>query len=174
MIGKESLTSDWINRVSRDNRNADKILVEKVIRSLLLAEGLSKQKLSFVFKGGTALMLLMDSAKRLSIDIDIILPETPQNLDDILNKVAEEQGFIKKELNHRDTKLKIPKEHYKFFYTPVHNSGVAEESILLDILFEKVNYKQLNLHPVQSKFLISSSKSVDVSIPSFEDILGIN
>ncbi|MBA3986768.1 MAG: nucleotidyl transferase AbiEii/AbiGii toxin family protein, partial [Flavobacteriales bacterium] len=42
-------------------------------------EGLAKQKLSFVFKGGTALMLHFNSTKRLSIDIDIILPNDPDS-----------------------------------------------------------------------------------------------
>jgi len=80
MISKESLVIEWINKVSSSNRKADKILVEKVIRAFLLLEGLSKQNIEFVFKGGTALMLLLDSSKRLSIDIDIILPNAPDNL----------------------------------------------------------------------------------------------
>jgi len=75
MIDKANITIDWINKVSKENWNADKILVEKVVRALLLLKGLVKEKLSFVFKGGTALMLLLDSTKRLSIDIDIILPK---------------------------------------------------------------------------------------------------
>jgi hypothetical protein len=56
MIDKEKITLEWIEKVSKANRNADKILVEKVIRALLLLEGLVKLKLSFVFKGGTAFM----------------------------------------------------------------------------------------------------------------------
>ena len=58
MIDKNTLTQQWINEVSKTNRNADKILIEKVIRALLLLEGLSKAKLPFILKGGTALMLL--------------------------------------------------------------------------------------------------------------------
>ncbi len=94
MISQKEITLDWINKVAKENRNADKILVEKVIRALLLLEGLVKEKLPFVFKGGTALMLHLNSTKRLSIDIDIILPTTPKNLEDILDVVAKEQGFI--------------------------------------------------------------------------------
>ena len=70
MISKKSITSKWLEEVSSKNRNADKILVEKVIRALLLLEGLVKSDVKFVFKGGTALMLLVKSTKRLSIDID--------------------------------------------------------------------------------------------------------
>ena len=66
MISKETLTIEWIEKVSKANRNADKILIEKVIRATLLLEGLSKSGIPFIFKGGTALMLLLNSAKRLS------------------------------------------------------------------------------------------------------------
>ena len=82
MISKDSLHIDWITKVSSANRKADKILVEKVIRALMLLEGLVKQNLDFVFKGGTALMLILDSPKRLSIDIDIIIEKEPKNLDE--------------------------------------------------------------------------------------------
>jgi predicted nucleotidyltransferase component of viral defense system len=172
MIDLESITLEWINKVAKENRNADKILVEKVIRALLLVEGLAKQKLHFVFKGGTSLMLLMSSTKRLSIDIDIILPDLPSNLEEILDKAALEQGFIRKELNQRITQTNIKKEHYKFFYTPIHKSNADEESILLDILYEKVNYNNVIQIPIQSSFVPVSSEPVKVSVPSLEDILG--
>ena len=90
MINKEKITIDWINSVSKKNRNADKILIEKVIRALLLLEGLVKYKVSFIFKGGTALMLHLNSTKRLSIDIDIILSEEYDELKELLDKIAEE------------------------------------------------------------------------------------
>jgi len=66
MINLNEISSEWLNKVSKQHRNVDKILAEKVIRALLLLEGLAKQKLSFVFKGGTALMLHFNSTKRLS------------------------------------------------------------------------------------------------------------
>jgi hypothetical protein len=47
MIDKEKITLDWITKVSKENRNADKILVEKLIRALSLLEGLVKQKITF-------------------------------------------------------------------------------------------------------------------------------
>ena len=171
MIDLHSINLEWINKVSKGNRNADKILVEKVIRALLLVEGLAKQNLQFVFKGGTALMLLMNSTRRLSIDIDIILHDSISNLDEILNNAAIEQGFIRKELNARSTHTNIKKEHYKFFYAPIHKSKADEESVLLDILYEKVNYKNVIQIPVQSSFIPNKLKPVNVNVPSFEDIL---
>lgn len=171
MISKESLTAKWIDKVSKANRNVDKILVEKVIRALLLLEGLSSSGLSFIFKGGTALMLLLDSAKRLSIDIDIILTEKKDNLDDLLKAFAEEQDFSRVELQHRTAATAIEKAHYKFFYTPVHNTE-GEEAILLDILFEANHYKNIQPQEIKSGFLITSAKLASVNMPSLEDLLG--
>ncbi|RLD44054.1 MAG: hypothetical protein DRJ05_01135 [Bacteroidetes bacterium] len=172
MINKEEITIDWINTISKKKRKADKILVEKVIRALLLLEGLVKYEVPFIFKGGTALMLHLDSTKRLSIDIDIILPEEFDKFEDTLGKIAKEQGFLRMELQHRDANSKIKKEHFKFFYTPIHKSNKVEEYVLLDILFEKIAYTKLVKIPVQSSFVPNDGESFMVDIPCLEDMLG--
>ena len=136
MIDQSGINTNWIETISKANRNADRILVEKVIRAFLLLEGLVKQHIPFVFKGGTALMLLLNSSRRLSIDIDIIIEEKMDNLDQILDNVVVQQGFIRKEMQKRDARTKIEKAHYKFFYTPLHQTRENEEFVLLDILFE--------------------------------------
>ena len=66
MISEKTLKTEWLDLVSNRNNKADKILIEKVIRALLLLEGLAESKFSFVFKGGTALMVMFGSARRLS------------------------------------------------------------------------------------------------------------
>lgn len=172
MIDREKLTIDWINKVSKENRNADKILVEKAIRTLLLLEGLVKQKLSFVFKGGTALMLHLNSSKRLSIDIDVIIPVKPENLDKLLDNVASEQGFLRKEMQQRKVNTKIDKAHYKFYYTPLHKTAKDEEYVLLDILFEEVQYKNTLQLKIQSSFLPEKEAPLTVKSPCLEDISG--
>jgi predicted nucleotidyltransferase component of viral defense system len=172
MINKGKITIDWINTVSKKNRNADKILVEKVIRALLLLEGLVKYKVPFIFKGGTALMLHLNSTKRLSIDIDVILSEEYDELGELLDKMAEEQGFLRVELQYRNTSSKIKKEHFKFFYTPVHKSNKVEEYILLDILYEETVYAKLVKIPIQSSFTPNEGESLMVDVPCLEDMLG--
>ena len=172
MINKQEISIEWITKVSKENRNADKILVEKGIRALLLLEGLVKQKLSFVFKGGTALMLHLNSTKRLSIDIDIVLPVAPDNLGEILDTLAKDQGFLRQALQHRDINSTIKKEHYKFFYTPIHQSNKLEEYVLLDILFEQLKYSKLEQLPVQSSFVPAHGEPVFVDVPCLEDLLG--
>lgn len=172
MINLNEISSKWLSQVSKQHRNVDKILAEKVIRALLLLEGLAKQKLLFVFKGGTALMLHFNSTKRLSIDIDIILPNEIKDLESVLDAIVKEQGFLRKELQHRSTTSKIKKEHYKFFYTPLHKTNKDEEYVLLDILFEQVNYTNLISLPINSDFIPQSGNPHNVNVPSLEDILG--
>jgi predicted nucleotidyltransferase component of viral defense system len=172
MINQKEITIDWLNYVSKTNRNADKILVEKVIRALLLLEGLVAENIPFVFKGGTALMLLLNSTKRLSIDIDIIMSKNDKNLNDKLDALLQKQGFSRKEIQHRSTASSITKEHYKFFYEPIHQYNKAEDFVLLDILFEEINYSNIIEIPIKSTFIPQSGVEILVSVPSFEDILG--
>ena len=172
MISNKTLDINWINKVSAKNRKADKILVEKVIRALFLLEGLAKNNIDFVFKGGTALMLLFNSSKRLSIDIDIILPKEPKNLEELFEKIVQDQHFTKFELQERVVKSKINKAHYKFYYKPIHKTHSEEEYILLDILFEKVNYKITQKLNISSQFIITEGAEIPVTVPSMEDILG--
>lgn len=170
MIDQTKINRSWIETVSKANRNADKILVEKVIRALLMLEGLVKQNIPFVFKGGTALMLLLNSSKRLSIDIDIIIEDKLNNLDHLLDNVVVQQGFIRKEKQDREPHTQIEKAHYKFFYTPLHQTRENEEFVLLDILFENIQYQNIEHHEIRSAFLPQSNQSLLVKIPSFEDI----
>ena len=137
MIHSISHTAEWIGKVAKANNNADKILVEKVIRALTLVGGLKSMDIDFIFKGGTALMLLLPEVKRLSIDIDIILHKKPSDIGQQFEKISKSSGFLSVKEQERKTKSKIDKTHYKFFYTPVTNTRAKEEYILLDILFQK-------------------------------------
>ena len=109
MITQNSFTIDWINQVSKRHK-ADKILIEKSIRALSLLEGLSESSLPFVFKGGTALMLIFKEPHRLSIDIDIILPLSNQNLTATLQQIAIVKGFSRIEEHSRKFGI-VPKAH---------------------------------------------------------------
>lgn len=171
MINQKQLTWNWVQQVAKKHKT-DPLLIEKVIRALLLLEGLVKQRLPFVFKGGTALMLHFDSLKRLSIDIDIILPEKEANLVEILKALIGEQGFTRFELQKRIAPSNIEKAHFKLFYEPVGTSGGKEDYVLLDILFEEIHYTQLTKLSVQSSFVPQEGAPVMVDIPSKEGLLG--
>ena len=97
MINKSiTLTAEWLESVSTKIGAKDKLLVEKTIRALILLEGLMNSEIDFIFKGGTALLLMQqENPQRLSIDIDIIIPKSFDELGDKLNEIAQKQGFIR-------------------------------------------------------------------------------
>ncbi|MDD4206288.1 MAG: nucleotidyl transferase AbiEii/AbiGii toxin family protein [Candidatus Delongbacteria bacterium] len=172
MISKDTLNIGWIKQVSNENRKADKILIEKVIRALLLLDGLAESELPFIFKGGTAVMLLQGTTpKRFSTDIDIITL-SDINFEDYFKKFLNEKNFTRYELQNRMVNSKIRKLHYKFYYTPVHQSNIPEDNILLDILIESNNYANLNPTDINSPFIKIDGSSNKVTIPGVEDLLG--
>lgn len=171
MIHPDSRTYDWINNVAISNGVKNKSLAEKTIRAFSLLEALVRSGCPLIFKGGTSLMLHLNSAKRLSIDVDIICPPgTP--IENFLYEHAEEYGFGKVELLDRKTRLEIPKKHAKYHYQVAYPSGHEEDKILLDVLFEDNHYSEIVSLPIQSPFLKMEGDSVFVKIPSHEDLLG--
>jgi predicted nucleotidyltransferase component of viral defense system len=169
MIAQKSITKEWIETVAK-SKKADKILVEKVIRALLLLEGLSESGLNYVFKGGTALMLLFNSNKRLSIDIDIIIPEKSKDLTDILQNICAAKGFTHFEKQERIAGTNIDKEHYKLFFVSALNN--QEGHILLDVLKEDIHYQNIIEMLIDSTFVIQENEPAMVHLPDFNNILG--
>lgn len=172
MIRSETYTLEWIKTVAKTNRNADPILVEKVIRALTLLYHLAANGLGFVFKGGTSLMLILDNPKRLSIDIDIILNDSKANLPDLFNKIIADSNFTRYEEQERKVSSNIEKAHFKFFYIPEYKTNKDEEYVLLDILFEANHYPILTKYPIQSSFLQLSGTPLLVTAPTPEGLLG--
>jgi len=171
MIHPDSRTIEWMMQVATENKFPDIALVEKSIRAFSLLESLVLSGCPFVFKGGTALMLHMNSAKRLSIDIDIICPPGT-NIEEFVQKHAQEYGFGDVRLVERVTAHNIPKTHAKFFYQVTYVTNTETECILLDVLFEDIHYHEIEQLPIQSRFLKLESDPALVNVPSRADMLG--
>lgn len=171
MIHSDSRTFAWIEQTAKNNNIHDIALVEKTIRAFSLLEALVRSGCPFIFKGGTALMLHLNSARRLSIDIDIICPPGT-HIEDYLEKYAEEYGFGEVKLVERVARTNISKQHAKFFYQVAYPAGGNKDKILLDVLFEEIHYGKVVSLPIESKFLKNEGESICVNIPSHEDLLG--
>jgi hypothetical protein len=132
---------------------------------------LVENKIQFVFKGGTALMLHLNSSKRLSIDIDIVVDEQI-SLQPFFDKIASEKGFVRAEEQERHANYNVEKAHYKFYYNPLHKTAQEEEYVLLDILFEEQKYTTLISLPIDSVFVNQQGQPLNVNVPSLNDLLG--
>lgn len=174
MIQKKCFSKEWIDENSTKLGYGDKLLIEKSIRALSLLEMLVSSGCPFIFKGGTALMLILNSAThRLSIDIDIICPPGT-NIEDFL-KNSSKYGFSRLEFVERKQRegVDIPKTHSKFFYQLAYNSGNNTESyILLDVLYEDSHYSEIKEIPIEMPFLLLDGEALKVKTPSASDILG--
>ena len=171
MIHPDSRTLPWIQEVAEKYHFKEIQLIEKSIRAFSLLEALVRSGCPFVFKGGTSLMLHLNSSKRLSIDVDIICPPGT-DIEMYLNKYAAEYGFESVQLVERLSRTDVPKKHAKFFYQVSFFAGRSEEKILLDVLFEDVHYDKIVTLPITSPFLKTVGEPVMVNLPSHEDLLG--
>jgi len=171
MISEECLTIEWIKTASAQNYSVDKILVEKAIRALRLLEGLVDEKVEFVFKGGTSLMLLLESTKRLSIDIDIIV-ENKIDLKKQFANILRKKGFTRFELQERGKSSHIDKAHYKFYYKPAYKPAQEDEYILLDIVFQNPLYNSVVKTAIVSPFVNQEGDAIKVITPDIDNILG--
>jgi predicted nucleotidyltransferase component of viral defense system len=171
MILPESRTIAHLQRVAIENNFPNITMLEKAIRAFSLLELLALSGCPFVFKGGTALMLHLDSAKRLSIDIDIICPPNT-DIEKYLNKNAVNYGFNNIKLIERKTARNIPKSHAKFYYQVAYSTNTDTDCILLDVLFEEIHYNNVVKLPIESRLLKTDEGKVFVNVPSFADLLG--
>lgn len=146
MILKESRELEWIQLLRSRYPLTNPTLIEKTIRAFSLLEALVVSGCPFVFRGGTALMLHMNSTKRISIDVDIIC-EPGTDVIDYLKKTAPDYGFGDIVPKERVSRTNVPMTHAKCYYTvsyhtnPLLLAGEEEEKILLDVLFDEVDPK---------------------------------
>lgn len=186
MILPQTFTPDWLRTVSRQLRKTtDLKLLEKVVRALSLLEQLRRQDLSFVFKGGTSLLLHFEQPRRFSIDIDIVMPQRPENLSTLFDGIIERGAFSRWENDSvRRSHPHVPVEHYKFYYTSVIDTqssfgrtGAPErrpgqEPILLDILYAEPDYAQLIEKPLTHAWLRTDEPYEIVQLPDVNSLLG--
>lgn len=171
MINPQSRSIEWIKEAAHNIGVHDITLVEKTIRAFSLLEALARSGCPFVFKGGSSLMLHLNTNRRLSIDIDIICPPGTA-IEDFLCIYAEEYGFGKVELVERISRTDIPKQHAKFYYEVSYPGNGGQDKILLDVLFEETYYSKIVSLPIQSPLLITEEPLIMVNLPSYEDLLG--
>jgi hypothetical protein len=173
VIKSNSFTESWLKSFKEQpkHKRIDLNILEKMIHALYLSEQLKIYGLDFVFKGGTSLILLLDSGNRFSIDLDIICNIERKELEAILEKVIESSRFKSYTLNeHRSYKPGIPKAHYTFEFESVLVSK-GSGSLLLDVLIEDSIYPEHTDKPIKTKW-IDTEEETFVKLPTVDSITG--
>ena len=172
MVLQKCFTNEFIS--SRAGNNIDnKRIYEKVVYAFYLLEKISNLNFGFVFKGGTSLMLLLNTFNRFSVDIDILM--NPKDQDEICNAVytLKNDQFINVEEDKRKP-VDIIKRHFKFYFKSIYGTSDDKENpyILLDIVFDEMKYSGLTKHKINSHFVETDDPYLEVSIPSVDEMLG--
>lgn len=177
MIAPETFQPAWLEQLRRRHKNIDPNIAEKMILALTLVERLAQEPIPFVFKGGTCLVLLLEKARRFSVDVDIVTEMLPEELEAALSRIAEQPPFLRVEYDEkRSTKDNIPRGHYYLYFTPILNQKRSADHpdpyVALDVLYEAHGYPELREVPVVSEFLVADGPPQMVKVPSVESITG--
>jgi hypothetical protein len=171
MILSSSYSPDWIKEKRDVYPKSDPTIMEKVIYALSLVEQLQLANLSFTFKGGTSLLLILPEPKRFSIDVDIVTTESREKLEAVLKVICSNGIFTKFELDElRSYKPGIPKAHYVITFFSQFDK--KEKAILLDVLFEEHGYPVLVNTPIKNEWIQTDDNLITVPVPSADSILG--
>jgi hypothetical protein len=154
MIERQSFSREWILRQRERFPKADPLLIERQIYAFELLGLLTASTKPFVFKGGTALLLLLPTARRLSIDIDIV---GDFSLDE-LKTLSAGSVFIRVVEDEREPN-DIPKRHFKHYYVSAIDG--RETYVLLDVLYTRNCYPALkSVSIVNDLFAVETKRSV--------------
>jgi predicted nucleotidyltransferase component of viral defense system len=172
MIKPHCFKKEWIDGFRKEGRykKINPPILEKMIQALYFLQNLQVNGLTFTFKGGTSLILLLNKANRFSIDIDIIIQSTQKEIEEVLDEIISTSHFKKWELDEkRSYKQGVPKAHYIIYFDS--NLRQSSNYILLDILFEDADYPEIQETPIETKW-IESDEVIKVQTPSIESITG--
>lgn len=168
MLSKDNFTKSHIEELQKASRK-DPSLLERAIYAFGLLEAIRQTEMPFIFKGGTALLLLLKQPMRLSTDIDIIVPPGV-DIVGYIRKAGKIFPFLDAQEDIRVGRNNIEKRHYKFTYlSPLTGKTF---NILLDALFEVNPYSSLAERPICNSMLLTEGEEMTVRMPGINCILG--
>jgi hypothetical protein len=151
--------------ISRHRLNASPELAEQAVHCLELVAELSEGGLSYQFKGGNSLLLILSEPKRFSIDVDIASDRTREEIEAVLDAVVPKYGvFTRWERRQHKTKPWLPLSSYYLYYKSVVTDA-PDTNIMLDVQMRRSAYKT-EFKPVRCGDLYVSDAKVELPRPS--------
>jgi hypothetical protein len=169
MIATKCFTREWLDECRGHAGRIDPGLLEKSIYAFELLGRLASEGLPFVFKGGTALLLLLDNFRRLSIDVDIACAASRDEVARVLGEVMRNSVFSSIEPDERDP-ARLPKRHH---YALGFRSVVSPQypaTLQLDVLEDAPHYPHTQQLPLRSRFVLPAG-DVFITVPTIEGLL---
>lgn len=149
--------------------NAPSSLAEEAVHCLELVAELAEAGLSFQFKGGNSLLLILDEPKRFSIDVDIATDAAREEIERCLSDCVTRFGVFKWwEKRQHKTKPWLPIASYFLHFDSAVNRG-TETSIMFDVQLRRSPYKTERKPIVCGKLYVSKT---EVELPLPASIIG--
>ncbi|MBD3316270.1 MAG: hypothetical protein GF344_10820 [Chitinivibrionales bacterium] len=149
--------------------DASPALAEQAVHCLELVAELSDAGLSYQFKGGNSLLLILDKPRRFSIDVDIATDESRERIEECLDTIIDCYGVFRRwdKRAHR-TKPWLPIASYYLFFDS-HFAVPKETHIMLDAQLRRSPYRT-ELKPVVCGELYAAP--VKAELPFASSIIG--
>jgi hypothetical protein len=130
----------------------------------LVAE-LAERGLSFQFKGGNSLLLILSEPKRFSIDVDVASDCPREEIERALDDILPAYGvFTRWERRQHKTKPWLPLSSYYLYYNSVITDA-PDTNIMLDVQMRRSNYKT-EFKEVCCGDLYKSAAKAELPLPS--------
>lgn len=166
---KESFAIKTLQAVQAQHGPVDLGMLERTAHALELLGRLVDSGVDLVFKGGTSLILRLQTIRRLSIDVDIICNWPREKLDPVLREIGRKPPFLDFE-EHVRRKDSLPaRRHYKFYFKSVVDGNRLP--ILLDVLEEDNPYGNIEPISMENPFF-KLDHPIQVRVPTVDQLLG--
>lgn len=140
-------------------------LAEQAIHCLELVAELAATGLPYQFKGGNSLLLVLDTPRRFSIDVDIATDQPRERIEACVAALARTHGvFTRWQARPHKTKPWLPISSYYLHY-PSAVGPETEGSIMLDIQLRRSPYKT-RMAPVVCGELYTCDQTVELPLPA--------
>ncbi len=169
MISPECFEKPWVLKMASAMGCRNPVMLEKAIVALQLLGHLAESGLPIQFKGGTSLLLRLNSVRRLSIDVDIVTQAKAAELRAVLDGVCKLAPLAGYEHDAKRDKELPPKKHFKVFYPSAIES--KPDFVLLDVLFERHVTPYCEPVAIQTPFIVPT-REVRVPVPTVDSLLG--
>ena len=155
--------------IEANKGEATEVVAEQAVHSLALVEALVRAGLRFRFKGGNSLLILLQTPRRFSMDVDISTAEDRGRIEDCLARAVEtSEGFTRWARRKHKTKPWLPLASFEVYYDS-HFVEPDKAFIFLDAQLTPSHYPGQSL-PVRCGSLFDSPERVEV--PTVGGILG--
>lgn len=168
MLLRENYTVEHLQEL-RKQTGADPSILERTVFAFGLLEAIARVGMPFIFKGGTALLVLLEEPRRLSTDIDIIV-EPGTDIDALVEQAGVIFPFVSVEEQMRKGANQIEKRHFRFHFLSPRTG--KDFNVLLDVVFEASPYLRVVERPIRSSLLLREGEDLTVKVPDKNCILG--